>query len=56
MKPMTYDAIAALYDERNPNSSRPARTLGLETVAKWFEKEPDCVVDGDDNLCLAPTT
>ena len=56
MRPMTYDDIAKLYDERNPNTSRPARTLRLETVAKWFEGEPDCVVDGEDNLCLAAQT
>jgi len=51
LKPMTYDDVAKLYDQRN-RGSRPARTLRLDTVATWFEGQPDCVVDDDDNLCL----
>ena len=38
---LTWDKLANLYDKKYPNSSRPARTLPMQRVLDWAEKQPD---------------
>jgi hypothetical protein len=38
-KPLTWDELANLYDKAN--SGQPARTLPMEQVFNWAEKQKD---------------
>ena len=38
-KALTWDELANLYDK--VHSGRPARTLPMNAVFSWFEKQPD---------------
>ena len=39
-KTLTWDELAEAYDARH-SSSRPARTLKMETVFEWAERQVD---------------
>lgn len=44
--PLTWDELAGLYDSRH--GGRKARTLPMEKVAEWAERQPDIEVGKDD--------
>jgi len=50
MKKLTMDDLATIYDKAV--GGRKARTLPMETVLKWAEKQPRFCYDEDDCLCL----
>ncbi len=49
-KPLTFDNLADLYNERN--NTNMAKTLPLEKVYDWATKEPDIVINEDTSLSL----
>ena len=51
-KPMTWDELANAYDASHSSAGRPARTLPMETVFSWAEKQTDrfCLHPVDDTL------
>lgn len=38
-KALTWDELANVYDKEHPNTGRPARTLSMDTVFKWAERQ-----------------
>ena len=48
MKKLTWDELADLYNEAHPNTSRPAKTLPMDTVFNWAEKQTDRFIVDDE--------
>lgn len=53
MRQLTMEDIADLYDKARPGTSRPARTLRMETVQQWAELQTERFAYDDEGvLCL----
>jgi len=49
--PLTWDDLANLYDKEHPGTSRPARTLPMDDVFAWAERQTDKYYK-DEEGCL----
>ena len=53
MKALTWNDLANLYDAKH--SGRPARTLPMDKVFEWTEKQTDkFIVSEDGSISLLP--
>ena len=50
-KRLTHEDLANLYDDAT-RGGRPARTLPIDTVQKWAERQTGFFYDEDDFLCM----
>jgi len=48
-KALSWDDLATLYDASHSPSARPARTLRMETVFQWAERQTDVFYVDSEN-------